>query len=230
MKTKLYLLLFLFWGTTACFAQISLDDLEHLHNSAKFQGTPKDLMDLLGRNIRYPSTAMRAGKVGTILGVIKVSREGKVIGTGTLHNADAEFKDEFDRVARLTEGKWIPAHDTAVVFYAVVPIEFRVEHRLYKAELSDSPSYFSYPILIKAHRTPAIPYDPISKHEERLSKQANEAVKEEKYEKAIRLLEQLINLQPLHSPYYQNLAKLHIKVGNTYEAAYFEKLAQLLKT
>ncbi|MFD1185756.1 hypothetical protein [Pontibacter rugosus] len=228
MKTKLYLLLFLFFSATASFAQISLSDLDHLHNTATFADAPEELPRLLGRNFKYPLTAMKAGKVGAVLGVIKISNEGKIIGTGTLNNADADFKKEFDRVARLTEHQWIPTHDSAAGFYAVIPMEFRVEHRLYKAELSHSPSYFRKPILIKVHTTPALPLDPISKHEEELSVRANEAVQKEKYEEAILLLEQLINLQPLHVPYYQNLAKLHVKVGNKYEAAYFNKLAQLL--
>jgi len=230
MKIKFSLFFLFFFGVKACFGQIALTDLQQLHDTALYKGGQEELAKKLANNLRYPLEAMKSGRVGTVLGVIKLSNKGKILATGTLNKADENLKREFERVAKLTENNWAASDDTFSVFYAVIPVEFRLDGKQYMANFSKRLACFREPVLISGFSTPATYSEPISKIEQLYVSRANKFVQKEKYDKAIEALEYLLNLQPLFVPYYQNLVMLNKKAGNSSEAAYYRQLLQLINS
>lgn len=237
MFKKLHLLLLLLNCTCAiATAQISTKDVVQLPNAAIYSGSQDDLIKTLATSIRFPALSYRASRVGTVVGVIKFSRSGDIVEIGTLNKAFPEFKKEFERVVPLIKGKWTATNDTAQFFYAVIPVQFRVIGVGYTLNSDLKPAYFQETIVTSASgvssRKEAMALEQKSagvyqQVENDLVVQVNTYVEQENFEEAIKTLEELVNLQPLHTAYYQPLISLHERVGNEQEAAYYREVVRL---
>ncbi|MCP2043705.1 lipopolysaccharide assembly protein LapB [Pontibacter sp. HSC-36F09] len=236
MLLRLCVLLMLMTGTgSACLAQFTASDIRQLHNAARYTGSEEDLLKILGKNIRYPAAAQRANKVGTAVGVIKFSRSGDVVEFGTLNKAFSEFKKEFERMVPLIKGKWTATNDTAQFFYAVIPVQFKIIGVGYTLNSDLKPDFFKETIMTIASGVPRDKMDAVEKQavgvyqrmEDELVAQVNAYVQSENYTEAITAMEELVNLQPLHTAYYQPLITLHERIGNEQEATYYREVVQL---
>lgn len=204
-------------------------DLQQLHNKARYRGTEDDFQRAFAKNLRYPASAMKAGTVGTVLGVIKISGDGEVAAIETLNKADKDLKAEFIRVARLTEKMWAATRDILAFSYAVIPIAFMMKGKGYEAGLSKSPGFFMGLARINGFSTSSSFAAPVKQEKDYVAR-ANKLIEKGKYEKAAKELEQLVNLQPLYLPYYHNLVKLYEKMGDANQVAYYKQVLQLLES
>lgn len=237
MIKKLYLLLFLLSCTySAVKAQISASDIAQLHQVAHFKGGHENLLKYLAKNVHYPAIAHRANKMGAVVGVIKIAKNGEIVAVGTLNKADPMLKAEFERVVPLIKGKWTATNDTAQFFYTVIPVQFRVIGGGYTLNSDLKPAYFQETIVISASgvagRKEAMALEQKSagvyqQLENDLVAQVNTYVQQENFEEAIKTLEELVNLQPLHTAYYQPLISLNKRIGNELEAAYYREVVRL---
>lgn len=235
MPNKLYPLLLLLTVTiTNTTAQVSSADLMQ-KQVAVYSGGQEALAREFLLGTRYPASAQRNKKFGTVLGVITVSRSGETVHVGSINKALPEFRQEFERVARNMKGGWTALSDTAQFSYAVVPIQFSIPGDGYTLRTENAPAFVHTPILISAHWAyyhPEKVFDKAAaniyrKKENDLENQVDTYVRRGEYEKAIEVQEELLNLQPLHLAYYQSLISLYERVGNEQEAAYYREVVQL---
>jgi hypothetical protein len=236
MLLRLQLFLFLICAASAsCLAQISDSDVTQLRNVAQYTGSQDELIKTLATSIRYPALAQRANIIGTAVNVIKISRSGEIVEVGTLNKAIPELKQEFERIAPSLKGKWAATNDTAQFFYAVIPVQFSIVGQGYKLNSDLKPDFFQVTVVITASGVSRDKIEAAEKsgaevyqrRENALVTQVNEYVQADNYAGAISVLEELVNLQPLHTAYYQPLIALHERIGNEQEAAYYTEVMQL---
>ena len=230
MKYKIYFLVFAFivCSKVTGNAQISISDVKLLTNAATYKGSKEDLLKLIAKNIRYPKDALLSNKLGTVVGIIKISSSGDIIEVGSLNKADAAFKEAFVQVAQKTNGKWVPSNDTAQFFYAVIPVQFTLHESGYSLLEMHKPAYFQETIVSTVAGRPGAFNGLYEKLENSLVTEVNEMVRNEDYNKAITHLIELVNLQPLHTGYYEPLISLLQKTGNPIDAEYYEQVKNLL--
>jgi tetratricopeptide (TPR) repeat protein len=228
MLIWLSLLLMLMTGAgSACLAQLTASDVRQLHNAARYTGSEEDLLKILGKNIRYPAAAQRADKMGMALFVLKISRDGKIVETGTLNKSLPEFKEAIGRAADMTKGKWAASNDTAQFFYAVFPVLFTIYGSGYTLHTAKVPDYFQGTVVVTAVGVPNAMNGLYERQESDYVTRANNLARMERHTEAIQALEELVNLQPLHTAYYEPLITLHEKIGNATEAEYYRLVRNL---
>ncbi|RAU82442.1 hypothetical protein [Pontibacter arcticus] len=230
MNLKTCFLIFtltLFFNT--CFAQISLQDLNSLHNAASYTGSKNELIEVFSKNVRYPKAAFSAKKISTIIGVLKISRSGDIIETGALNKADEVFVNEFNRVAKTTKGKWKVTNDSAEHFYAVIPIQFNLHEAGYDLSTEKMPSFFQDVVVITAVGASGAFQQLYEKKEGALAMKVNELVQKEAYTEAIIPMTELFNLQPFHTGYYEPLISLLNKAGKSTDYEYYLRLKNMLR-
>ncbi|MER2996983.1 hypothetical protein [Pontibacter populi] len=228
--TKFYLVLisFLITINVSCFAQINSADLKRLHNTAAYKGSQEELFKVLAKNIRFPQRAVMSNKLVTIVGVLKIDRNGQIVEVGTLHKADENYTDAFKNIVEKTKGKWEATNDTAKYFYAVIPVQFNYMDSGYTLFETNKPAYFQETIVVTAAGTRGAFTGLYEKYESELIAQVNELSKKEVYSEAVKPMIELVNLQPLHIGYYDPLIGLLKKAGNNADAAHYEQVKALL--
>jgi hypothetical protein len=228
--TKFYLFLFSLLVTinVSCLAQFTASDLNHLHNTAAYKGGKDELARVLAKNIRFPQGNFMSKKLVTIVGVLKIDRKGEIVEVGTLHKADESYTAAFKNVVEKTKGKWEATNDTAKYFYAVIPVQFNYMDSGYTLFDANKLAYFQETIVVTVAGARGAFAGLYEKYESELITQVNELSKKEAYSEAVKPMAELVNLQPLHTGYYDPLIGLLKKAGNTAEAAHYEQVKALL--
>jgi hypothetical protein len=208
-----------------CLAQITVSDLRHLNNVPQFKGGEQAFSKHFLMSVRYPMTLMRNPEFCSVLGVIKMSKKGKIEEVGTLNKVPKPFKDEFVRAAKLSAGKWKPSNDTSDFFYTVIPIEFSYAGANEHANFDHVPKFFKKPIVVVAY-SQAVPksYTPDTRYIERVIA----LVSEKKYPEAIEIMELLLTRQPLNPDYYSMIIDLYAKAGLREQADFYSALLEIL--
>lgn len=224
------LLLFLFTASFSCMAQIDVEDVLQLKNTARFEGGQDEYSKLFAKNLRYPIDAQRNNKIGTVIGVIKIARNGDIVETGSLNTSDKLFKDEFKRLAQLSKGKWTATNDTAEFFYAVIPLQFKFQGSNYTLEETHKPAYFQETIISTAVGRPTGWEGVYSELEREYVEKVNTGIEKGTYTESIKALLELINLQPYHLNFYEPLIMLYRETGQLKQEAYYNALLNQLTT
>jgi protein TonB len=100
----------------------------HVEVMPEYKGGLKGMIRTLERNMRYPASARRMGKEGTVFVEFVVSDEGDVIDIKVVRGFDRDCDKEAVRmVEKLTE--WTPGlqNKLAVNVKMVLPIKFKLE-------------------------------------------------------------------------------------------------------
>jgi protein TonB len=100
----------------------------HVEIMPVYKGGMEGMMKTLKKNMRYPASARRMGKEGTVYVEFVVSDEGEIINTKVIRGFDVDCDKEAVRmVEKLTE--WTPGlqNKIAVNVRMVLPIKFKLE-------------------------------------------------------------------------------------------------------
>lgn len=227
-KTYFLLLALIFTLNANCFAQISSSDLKLINNTAVYKDGKNELVKVLAKNIRLPQGAVADRKLITVIGIIKIGKTGEIVDIGTLHKVDDVYLEAFKNVIVKTKGKWQVSNDTANFFYAVIPVQFDYQNSGYTLFETNKPSYFHETIVLTIAGRPGAFAGVYENLESDLVTQVNELYKNADYTEAASQMAKLVNLQPLHTAYYDSMIDLLHKTGRTDEAQHYEQVKKLL--
>lgn len=206
-------------------AQINVNDLKQINNVPQYQDGEQALERHFFKSLRYPMEFIRNPIVCTILGFIKVSKNGKIEEIGTLNKVPKPFKNTFIEAAKLTDGQWAPTNESADFFYVVIPIEFSYEGVNYTTNFNNKPKSFCKALKVKTF-SPTNSYKDDSKYLEKI----DEFISKEKYQKAVETIEFLLSRQPLNMDYYKKIIELNTRLGKKEETAYYTALLDTIST
>lgn len=206
---------------TSSFAQISVDDLSYINNTPTFTSGEKGMMELISKNLKYPEDKASAPEALTVLGYIKLSSDGKIEEIGTINKVHKSFKNEFVKFARKTEGMWA-TNSSSTKFIAVIPVTFNYEGVNYSPDFNNKPEFFQPQLSINFPSEIGI-YDEDKVYLEKLQK----LVKNQKYEKAIEVMEILLSHEPAKMEYYHKMIELTSLADNNEEANYYKEIVKI---
>ena len=94
----------------------------------QFPGGPQALFEFLGKNIRYPEAAEKAGQQGRVIATFVVMKDGSISNTKIVKGVSPELDEEALRVLNAMP-KWTPGMQSgkAVNVKYTVPITFRLD-------------------------------------------------------------------------------------------------------
>ena len=104
----------------------------------QYPGGEKELMNFIGRNIRYPIIAQENGIQGRVIVRFVVSSTGKVSDVQVLRSLDPSCDKEAVRVIKMLP-EWIPGEQNGekVAVYYTLPITFKLKSQQVKGSISD---------------------------------------------------------------------------------------------
>jgi hypothetical protein len=208
-----------------CLAQLTVSELRQINNTPQFKGGEQAFRIHFMKSLRYPMAFSKKQEACTILGVIKVSKKGKIQKITSLNKVPEPFLDEFIKAAKLTAGKWKPTNDTSDSFYTVIPVEFSYQGAKYQANFDYAPKFFK-------EATVVIAYPQASPNEytadSRYIEKVIALVSEKKYPEAIEIMELLLSRQPLNPDYYSMIIDLYTKSGIKEQADFYSTLLKFI--
>lgn len=204
------------------FAQIAISDIAYLENTPRFKEQEISMMEVMNKTLRYPLEMTAAPQVVTVLGVIKISEEGKIEDIGTLNKVDKSFRNQFIKFAKETEGLW-ETNGSPTKYIAVIPIVFSYDGADYSPNLKNIPDYFHDSKVI--HFSSEIGnYENDNEYLEKVEKLADKA----KYQKAVKIMEDLLSREPTNLEYYKKIIELNNRLNNAQEVQYYSELLRML--
>ena len=104
----------------------------------QYPGGEKELMNFIGRNIRYHIIAQENGIQGRVIVRFVVSSTGKVSDVQVLRSLDPSCDKEAVRVVKMLP-EWIPGEQNGekVAVYYTLPISFKLKSQQVKGSISD---------------------------------------------------------------------------------------------
>jgi hypothetical protein len=225
MKSRLLILSVFLLISKICLGQIAISELRLINNTPEFKGGEKALSIHFKKSLRNPMALEKKPGVCTILGFIKVAKNGKVKEAGTINKVPQPFKEEFIRVAKMTTGRWKATNDTSDYFYVVIPIGFSYAGLNYRGNLDGVPKFFIEPItVINFADTPVNEFITDSKYLEKLK----ELVFGKEYLPAVEIMDYLLSRQPLNTDYYRIMIELQKVLGMKEQVEYYSTLLDIM--
>lgn len=86
----------------------ALKPYTYVEQMPAFKGGEDALMSFLGKNIRYPEAAQKAGIEGLTVMSFVVETDGTITNIQTVKSLSPETDQEAARVVKLTSGNWNP--------------------------------------------------------------------------------------------------------------------------
>jgi hypothetical protein len=216
---NLYLIALLIIVASSAYAQIAITDLKLIHNTPKFKNGEKGMMELISKNLSYPEDKTSAPDALTVLGFIKLSADGKIEEIGTINKVNKSFKNEFVKFAKKTEGMWATNNEKSI---AIIPVTFNYEGISYSPDLNNKPEFFQ-PGLSVSFASEIGVYDEDKVYLEKVYKLA----KNQKYDKAIEVMETLLAHEPAKMEYYSKIIELTTLANKTEESNYYKEVSKI---
>jgi hypothetical protein len=203
------------------YAQIATGDLKYIKNAPAFKNGEKEMLELISKNLNYPVDKSTDPDAVTVLGFIKLSNEGKIEEIGTINKVSKSFKNEFVKFARKTDGMWAVANG-AEKSIAIIPVTFNYDGVNYSPDLSNNPEFFQPALSVNFPSEIGI-YDEDQVYLEKVHKLAQN----EKYEKAIEVMETLLTHEPAKKEYYLKMIELTEKANQTEDSNYYKEVVKI---
>jgi hypothetical protein len=211
MRNLILLIIFLL-KCSGITGQIGFVGMEKLPNKAVVVGGEDFMYNLLLEELRFPDAYLNIPVVSIVLACIEIDARGNVVRFFSLNDSDPYFVSEINRVISRNELKWsVPCGDTS---YFIIPIEFRnVVEEKYKTDYYFMPGYIHKPVTCFS-TLPVEDFVPDSIHVNSFESY----LKQNKYGKAMKELNILINRQPFKEIFYIKKIRLYTYSGKLEEA------------
>jgi hypothetical protein len=203
------------------FAQIATEDLKYISNAPIFKNGEKGMLELISKNLNYPVEKSSAPDAVTVLGFIKLSAEGKIEEIGTINKVNKSYKNEFVKFARKTDGMWVSGK-TAEKSIAIIPVTFNYDGINYTPDLNNNPNFFQPAFSVNFPSEIGI-YDEDKVYLDRVYK----LVKNERYEKAVEVMEILLSHEPAKKEYYAKMIELTEMAHKTDDSNYYKEVVKI---
>lgn len=211
MRNLIFLIVVLFRCSCAT-GQIGFVGMEKLPNRAIVVGGEDSMYNFLLEELRFPDAYLYTPVVSIVLACVEVDATGKVIRFFSLNDSDPYFVSEINRVFSKNELNWsVPSGDTS---YFIIPIEFRnVVEEEYITDYYFMPGYMRKPVTCFS----TFPVQDFVQDSIHVNSFEN-FMKQNKYGKAMKELNILINRQPFKEIFYIKKIRLYTYSGKIEEA------------
>lgn len=206
------LLFYAMFLSSVTFGQVGFVGYEKLHNQASIVEGEEILYALILDQLRFPDALRSMPVVSIVIACFEIDPQGKIIRFFSLNDTDLYFVSEINRIFSKTDLNWtVSLEDTS---YFILPIEFRnVVEEEYETDYYFMPKFIHKPVTCFS-TFPVCNFIPDSVHVNLYE----HFMQMNKYGKALKELNTLINRQPFKEIFYIKKIRLYTYMGKIEEA------------